>query len=74
MRDMDGAKSPFRSVTVLSAATSALLSLLGVLGVNLDPQVAGDALDGICQLASAILAIAAVYGRLRATTRIGRNA
>jgi hypothetical protein len=71
--EMDGTKPALRSVTILSAATSALLSLLGLLGVSIDPDVAGQTADAAVQLLSAVLAVVAVVGRLRATTRIGRN-
>jgi protein-S-isoprenylcysteine O-methyltransferase Ste14 len=70
---MDGTKPALRSVTILSAATSALLSLLGLFGIVVDPDVAGQAADAAMQLLSAVLAMVAIVGRLRATTRIGRN-
>lgn len=68
---MDGAKSPLQSLTILSAALSATVSLLGACGVTVDPQLAGQAVTGVSQIASASLALLAVYGRLRATTKIG---
>lgn len=68
---MDGAKPPFQSLTILSAASSALLSLFGLLGVQLDPQLVDQAVSQAAQIASAIMALVAVYGRLRATARIG---
>ncbi len=70
---MDQFKTPLQSLTVLSAASSALLSLLGAVGVAVDPQVAGQAVNGAAQLASAAMAAVAIYGRLRATTRIARG-
>ena len=70
---MDGAKPALQSLTVISAATSALLSLLGIAGVTIDPALAGRAVDAVVQLGSAVLALVAVYGRVRATTRIGRD-
>jgi hypothetical protein len=70
---MNGTKPALHSMTVLSAGLSALLSLLGALGVTIDPAVAGAAADAAVQLVSAVLAAVAIFGRLRATTRIGRN-
>jgi protein-S-isoprenylcysteine O-methyltransferase Ste14 len=70
---MDGTKPAVRSLTILSAATSALLSLLGVFGIVIDPELGAQAADAAVQLLSAILAVVAIVGRLRATTRIGRN-
>lgn len=70
---MNDTKTPLQSLTVLSAASSALLSLLGAAGVAIDPQVAAQAVNGAAQLASAALAAVAIYGRLRATTRIQRG-
>lgn len=68
---MDGTKSPLQSLTVVTAAASGLLSLLGAFGVQVDPQLVGDAASSIAQLGAAALAAAAVYGRIRATVRIG---
>ncbi|WP_420142891.1 hypothetical protein [Sphingomonas sp.] len=70
---MDGSKPAIRSLTVVSAGLSALVSLLAALGVAVDPAVAGQAMDGAVQLLSAVLAMVAIVGRLRATTRIGRD-
>lgn len=69
---MDGTtKSPLQSLTVVTAAASSVLSLLAAFGVKVDPQLIGDATTSVTQLGAAVLAAAAVYGRLRATTRIG---
>lgn len=70
---MEPTKAPFQSLTIVSAATSALLSLAGAVGVTLDPAVAAQAVNGVAQLVSAICAGLAIYGRLRATTRIARH-
>ncbi len=70
---MDETKTPFQSLTVVSAGTSALIGLLGAVGMAIDPQVAGQAVNGVGQLLSAITAGIAVYGRLRATRRIARR-
>lgn len=67
---MNGSKPAVQSLTVVSASASAVLSLLGALGVVTDPALAGQAIEGAVQLGSAALALAAVIGRLRATTRI----
>jgi len=70
---MEPTKTPFQSLTVLSAATSVLLSLLGAAGVAVDPALAAQAVNGAAQIASAVCAGVAIYGRLRATTRIARG-
>ena len=70
---MEDQKTPLQSLTVLSAASSAILSLLGAFGVSVDPALAGQAVNGAAQLASAAMAAVAVYGRIRATTRIARK-
>jgi protein-S-isoprenylcysteine O-methyltransferase Ste14 len=70
---MDETKPATRSLTIIAAAISALLSLLGAAGVAIDPVLAGEAANGVVELASAVLALVAIVGRLRATTRIGRN-
>ncbi|WP_294395382.1 hypothetical protein [uncultured Sphingomonas sp.] len=70
---MTGTKPALQSLTIVSAATSALLSLLAAFGVTIDPALAGQAVDIAVQIASAVLALVAVIGRLRATTRIARN-
>lgn len=70
---MEQTKSPAQSLTILSAAAAAVLSLLGAAGVAIDPQLAGQAIDGATQLASAAMAAVAIYGRLRATKRITRT-
>jgi hypothetical protein len=70
---MNDTKPAIQSLTVVSATASALLSLLGALGVIKDPVLAGQALDGAVQLGSATLAMVAIVGRMRATTRIARN-
>ena len=67
---MEGAKSPLQSLTVVSAAASALLSLLGAGGITLDPALVGQAVSGGAQCVSAALALVAVYGRIRASVRI----
>lgn len=70
---MEDAKTPLQSLTVVSAAASAIVSLLGAFGITLDPALAGQAANGAAQLASAAMAAMAVYGRIRATTRIARK-
>lgn len=67
---MENVKTPLRSLTVLSAASSALLSLLGAFGVTVDPQLVGQATNGVAQIASAAMAAVAIYGRIRATKRL----
>lgn len=69
---MGRTKMPWQSLTVVSAAASAVVSLLGAAGVAVDPGAAAQAVDGAAQLVSAAMAALAVYGRLRATTRIAR--
>lgn len=71
---MEGAKTPLQSLTIVSAAASALVSVLALIGVRIDPAAAGDAASQIGQIVSAALALVAVYGRLKATARIGRDA
>ncbi len=71
---MVGAKSPLQSLTVVSAAASALVSVMGVFGIGIDPALADQSVQTLGQLLSALLALVAVYGRIRATTRIGPDA
>jgi hypothetical protein len=70
---MKETKPAIQSLTVVSATASALLGMLGALGVVKDPVLAGQAIDGAVQLTSAALALVAIVGRMRATTRIGKN-
>jgi hypothetical protein len=70
---MDGSKSPVQSLTIVSAAASALVSLLALCGIGIDPALANDTARGVDQLAAAVLALVAVYGRWRASVRIGRD-
>ena len=70
---MDGTKSPLRSLTVVAALASALASLMGVFGVQIDDDLADQTVNAITQLLSAGFAIIAIYGRVRATARIGRD-
>lgn len=67
---MTESKTALQSLTVLSAGAAALVSLAGALGVSVDPALAAQATDGVAQLVSAGLAAVAIYGRLRATSRI----
>jgi hypothetical protein len=69
---MTKTKSPLQSLTVVSAAASALVSILGATGA-ISAQTAGEVSDTTGQLISAGLALAAIYGRFRATSRIGRQ-
>lgn len=71
---MDGAKSPFQSLTIASAASAALVNVLALLGVGIDPALADQASTQVAQIVSAVLALVAVYGRYRASRRIGRDA
>ena len=70
---MDTIKTPYRSLTVLAAAGSLLVSLAGAMGIAMDAATAAQAVDAMAQLASAAMAAVAIYGRLRATTRIARR-
>jgi hypothetical protein len=70
---MDGAKSPLRSLTIWSAAASALVSLLALFGLRIDPALADEAVRQGEQIVSAALALIAIYGRVRATLLIGAN-
>lgn len=70
---METVKSPLQSLTVISAAAAAMLNLVSVFGVRIDPALAGQAVDGATQLGSAVMAGIAIYGRLRATKRIARG-
>ena len=69
---MDGVKSPLQSLTITAASGSAVAGALSLVGVNIDPQTATDAVNQGCQLVSIVLALVALYGRWRATTRIGK--
>lgn len=69
---MQETKSPIQSLTVISAAASALVSVLGATGV-IDTQTAADAGNAVSQLIAAGLALIAIYGRVRATSRIGQR-
>ena len=70
---MNESKPAIQSLTVVSATASALLSLLGAIGIVKDPVLAGQAVEGAMQLSSAALAMVAIVGRMRATTRIGNR-
>ena len=69
---MDEVKSPLKSLTVVAATASALASMLGAAGI-VDAATADSAGNAVSQLVSAGLALIAVYGRIRATSRIGRE-
>ena len=63
---MDATKSPFSSLTIVSSAGSAIASGLALFGVDIGP-------DGASQVNTAIagiLALVAIYGRIRASRRI----
>ena len=70
---MNDTKSPLRSLTVVAALASALVSLAGVFGVRIDDDLANQTVNAVVQLLSAGFAIIAIYGRVRATARIGRD-
>jgi hypothetical protein len=69
---MDGMKSPLQSLTVAAAAGSMLASLLAATGL-LDSAAAESAGRSVGEMVSASLALIAIYGRWRATSRIGRE-
>ena len=60
---MDATKSPLSSLTIVSAAASALASGAQLLGVHIGPQEANTVMAGL-------FAIVAIYGRWRASRRI----
>ena len=69
---MNGVKSPFQSLTV-NAATVALLSgMLNLLGVQIDPDLVSQGVDTVLQLVSIVGMGVAIYGRVRATAKIGK--
>jgi uncharacterized membrane protein len=70
---MGGGKSPLQSLTIMSAAASALVSIFALFGVNVDPALADQGVQAVGQMLSAALAVIAVYGRIRAEHRIGRD-
>ena len=70
---MTSTKTAFRSLTVLAAAGAVVVSLAGAFGIAVEPEMARQAVDGVAQLVSAVMAGIAIYGRLRATTRIARG-
>lgn len=71
---MTGVKSPLQSLTITAASGAALASALGLIGVNVDASLITEGVNQVLQLITIGLSVVAVIGRIRATTRISKNA
>ncbi|HEX2146851.1 MAG TPA: hypothetical protein VHG11_04275 [Pseudorhizobium sp.] len=69
---MDATKQWYRSKTVWGALVAVAASLLQVLGVELTPDVQNDMSDLAIALAGVIGGGISIYGRISASSMIGR--
>ncbi len=68
---MTETKSIWMSRTVWGAAIAVLAALAGLLGVSIDEADQGILTDAMMQLMGAAGGVLAIWGRVRATSKIG---
>lgn len=62
----------YYSRTIWASLVAIVLSVAGVLGVSTATIDGGELTDALLQLSTALAALVAIFGRLGASSRIGR--
>ena len=69
----NGKKSPLASLGIIGGSGAVVLGLAQIGGWAISPADAAELSDAFKGIAVSVAGILAVYGRYRATKRIGRN-
>ncbi len=68
---MTETKNASKSVTVIAGVGTVIFSIAGLLGVHVADELQAEILQNVTMVATAIGGLIAIWGRIKATTKIG---